>query len=239
MNSSIASRQTTKTSKSELTSEINVEEHGNHNVRKLLLCCGIASALLYVAMTIVVAMVYKGYSSFSQTVSELSAIGAPTRSLWVPMGFVFTLLITAFGRGVWLAADRNRPLRVAGGLLIAYGLVGLFWPPMHLRETLAAGGKTMTDTMHIAFTIVTGILMMLAMGFAALALGKGFRQYSIATVLVILVFGAVTGMDAPKLEANLPTPWMGVWERVNIYATMLWVIVLATLLLGRERSEPY
>jgi hypothetical protein len=41
----------------------------------------------------------------------------------------------------------------------------------------------------------------------------------------------LTGLDASRLEANLPTPWMGVWERINIYAYMLWVVVLATALL--------
>ena len=54
--------------------------------RRLLLCCGIISSLLYVAMNVFVAMQWKDYSSTSQTVSELSAIGAPTRSLWVALG---------------------------------------------------------------------------------------------------------------------------------------------------------
>ena len=48
-------------------------------VRKTLLVSGIVSSLLYVAMNIFVAMQWEGYSSASQTVSELSAIGAPTR----------------------------------------------------------------------------------------------------------------------------------------------------------------
>ena len=45
--------------------------------------CGILSSLLYVVMNVFVAMEWEGYSSASQTVSELSAIGAPRRSLWV------------------------------------------------------------------------------------------------------------------------------------------------------------
>ena len=54
--------------------------------RKSLLVCGVLSSLLYVAMTVLVAMQWEGYSSASQTISELSAIGAPTRSLWVGAG---------------------------------------------------------------------------------------------------------------------------------------------------------
>jgi len=46
--------------------------------RKILLVCGILASLLYVAMNVIGAMMYDGYSSVSQTVSELSAIGAPS-----------------------------------------------------------------------------------------------------------------------------------------------------------------
>ena len=79
--------------------------------RKALLVCGIVSSLLYLAMNVFVAMQWEGYSSASQTISELSAIGAPTRPLWVSLGIVYTLLVTAFGWGVWGATRRNRPLR--------------------------------------------------------------------------------------------------------------------------------
>src|ERR1700692_914855 len=97
-------------------------------LRKALLVCGVLSSLLYVAMTVFVAMQWEGYSSVSQTVSELSAIGAPTRPLWVPLGIAYTLLVAAFGWGVLASARRNRPLRVSGGLLVAYGVIGLAWP---------------------------------------------------------------------------------------------------------------
>src|SRR4051812_31543016 len=143
--------------------------------RKILLICGIVSSLLYVVMNVFVPTQWAGYSSASQTVSELSAIGAPTRPLWVPLGVAYTLLVAAFGWGVWVSARQNRPLRVAAGLLVAYGVIGLAWPPMHLREVVAAGGGTLTDTMHIGFAIVTVILMLLAMGFGAASFGKRFR----------------------------------------------------------------
>src|SRR3954468_21412220 len=110
--------------------------------RKLSLMCGIVSSLLYVGMNVLVPMQWDGYSSASQTVSELSAIGAPTRPLWVPLGVAYTLLVAAFGWGVGVSARQDRPVRVAAGLLVAYGVIGLAWPPMRLREVLAAGGGT-------------------------------------------------------------------------------------------------
>lgn len=213
-------------------------------MRKVLLVCGIASSLLYVGMNVFVPMLYEGYSSASQTVSELSAIGAPTRSLWVSLGIAYTLLVAAFGCGVWMSAAGSRALRVVGGLMVLYGIIGIFWPlaPMHQRAVLAAGGKTLTDTMHIVFTIGSVLLMMLAMlfgaaAFGAAAFGKRFRLYSIATIAVLVVFGVLTGMDAPRVEADLPTPWVGVWERINIGVFLLWVVVLAIALLRVERAS--
>jgi hypothetical protein len=203
-------------------------------LRKALLACGIASSLLYVAMNVFIPMRWEGYSVAGQTVSELSAIGAPTRPLWVPLGIVYTLLVTAFGWGIWTSARGNRSLRAAGAVLVVYGLLGLGWAPMHLREVLAAGGGTLSDTLHIVWSFVTVSLMMLTMGFGAAALGKRFRLYSITTIVTLLALGVRTGVDGPRIQANLPTPWVGVWERIMIGVFLLWVVVLAVTLLRRK-----
>jgi CubicO group peptidase (beta-lactamase class C family) len=202
-------------------------------LRKVLLVSGILSSLLYAAMTVIIAMQGEGYSSASQVISELSAIGAPTRWLWLLPGAVYTVLVTAFGWGVWKSADRNRSLRIVGGLIIAYGSLGILWPfaPMHLREAVAAGGSTLSDTMHVVLSSVTVFLMLLAIGCGAAALGKRFRLYSVATLVILLAFGGLTFWEAPRLAANLPTPWIGVWERINVGVFLLWVVVLATALL--------
>lgn len=208
-------------------------------VHKFLLICGIVSSLLYVALNIFIPMQWPAYNSASQTVSELSAVGAPTRQLWIWACTPYTLLMIAFSLGVWKSAGRNRPLRIAGGLMIAYGALGVIWPfaPMHLRETIAAGGATFSDTLHIALGAVTEILYLLALGFAATAFGIRFGFYSIATFIVLLIFGTLTFLDAPAIAKNQPTPLIGVWERINIGVFLLWVIVLAIVLLRKENER--
>lgn len=203
-------------------------------LRKILLLCGILSSLVYIAADITAALRYPGYIYTAQTVSELSAIGAPTRPLWMMMGILYTLLLAAFSWGVWMSAHGRRLLRVVGALLIVEAVFGLFWPPMHQRGT----EFTLTDTLHIVWTIVNGVLMLLAMGFAAAAFGKRFRIYSIATMLIMIAFGALTGVQAPGIAANLPTPWIGVWERINIAAFLIWFIVFA-LALWREPGAAF
>jgi hypothetical protein len=208
-------------------------------VRDAWLVAGVLSSLLYVAMNIVVPRQWPGYDAASQVVSELSAVGAPTRPLWVVLGIGYTLLVTAFGWGVRMAAGDDRRLRVVGILLVVYGAVGVVWPfaPMHLRASLAAGGGDLRDTMHIALGVATEVIYLLALGFAAAALGGAFRIYSLATLLGVLGFGVLSFRDAPRLSANQPTPLIGVWERINIAVFLLWVIVLALALLRRAHPR--
>jgi hypothetical protein len=197
----------------------------------LPLVCGILAAVLYVAMMQLVR--YDGYNWISQTVSELSAIGAPTRPLWFWLAWAYTALVIAFGWGVWKSAGGNRSLRVVGGLILASGLLGLVWPfaPMHQREALAAGGGTISDTFHIVLAFVTVPLFLLTVGCGAAAFGRRFRLYSIATIVIAFVAGAFTALAGPRISANLPTPWIGLWERINIGVYMIWLVVLAITLL--------
>lgn len=202
--------------------------------RKALLVCGILSSLLYVGTDVLGAMRYEGYSFTSQTISELAAIGSPVKPLVGPLFITYDVLVIAFGLGVWGAAGPKRALRVAAGLLIALGVIGfvaLPFAPMHQRKVLATGGGTLTDTMHLVLASVTVLLFLLAMGFGAAAFGKRFRLYSIGTILILLLFGVLTGFDSPRLAANLPTPWIGVYERISAYGYLLWVMVLAIALL--------
>lgn len=108
-------------------------------MHKALLICGILSSILYVAMNIFVPVFYDGYSSSSQTVSELSAIGAPTKRLWIFLGTAYAFLIIAFAFGVWKSAGQNKYLKILGNLLTAYGIISLLWlfAPMGRRQVLA------------------------------------------------------------------------------------------------------
>ena len=208
-------------------------------VRKFLLVCGILSAIVYMAANIIVPARWDAYDWMSQTVSELSAVDAPTRALWIALVIPYGILLVAFGAGVRASANQYRGLRIAGTLIILNGIIGFTWPPMHSREVLAAGGGTLTDTMHIVYTIVNALLMFGAMGFSMTAFGKRYRVYCIATVLVELAFGAVTAIQSSSMQANLPTPLMGVWERIIIVAMMTWFAVLAVAILRRTGTGSF
>lgn len=207
--------------------------HSTATMQNALLMCGILSSLWYTAINIYVPTQYNGYAISSFTVSELSAIGAPTRVLWVLLCLLYPLLFAAFGWGVLQTAKGNRQLRLVGVLIIAYCIFNFYWPPMHMR----GDEGSLTDKLHIAWAVVTNIFMWLFMIYGAVALSKQFRVYTIVSIALHIVFGVMTFTEAPNISANGPTPTIGIWERVNIGIFMLWIIVFAFALLKRAKRS--
>jgi len=210
-------------------------------VRKILLGCGIVSSVWYVVTDVIGTLRYPGYSYADQTFSELTAEGAPTRPLMVALnGIPYTLLVTALAGGIWESAGPKRAARITGAMLLGYAafgfVTGVFFP-MKTREALAAGEGTLRNAMHPVGTVVMSLFTVLAMGFGATLLGRRFRWYSIGTIVTLVVFGVLTSLQAGRITANEPTPWAGIEERIDIYATMLWVAVLAIGLLRAQKAR--
>jgi len=203
---------------------------------KILLACGVLSSFLYVGTDVLGALRYEGYRYASQAVSELMAVGAPSKPLVDPLFLIYDVLVIAFGAGVCTVARRNRALRVIGSLLIGIGVIGfvatLFFP-MNQRGTAHAG----TDTPHVVVTIALTVCILSAIAFGTTLSARWFRAYSMATLLTMVVFGAMAAADGVRLAAQEPTPWLGVTERVNIGAYLVWVVVLALSLLGVGKSK--
>jgi uncharacterized membrane protein len=112
-------------------------------------------------------------------------------------------------------------------------VTGVFFP-MDRREVLATGERTLHNAIHGPGTAVSSLFIVLAMVFGSTLLGRRFRYYSYATIVTVVVFGVLTSLQIGQMEANQPTPWMGIYERISIYAIMLWVAVLA---IGHLRAQ--
>jgi hypothetical protein len=215
-----------------------VERDGTR--RQALLGCGVIAPVVWVTLDVIGSLRYPGYSYLDQTISELSAQGAPTRNFMLAFsGTPYAVLLVAFGAGVWRTAGSRARGRATGALLIGealWGYVGGIAFPMARREVIAAGQDTLRNQMHAWYGIGMPILLALAIGFGSGLLGRRFRSFSYATIIVMLVFGALMGLQASAMTANEPTPWMGIEERVTGYAPMLWMALLALGLLQAESA---
>jgi len=193
---------------------------------KVLLVGGVLSSLLYViGIDVIAALAYPDYHNYAdQMVSELFAVGAPTRTLMVWLSIPYNFLVFVLAMGVCASAGGKRATRFTAAALVGYGAVstaGLLLFPMDVRGTV----ESPRDALHIITTIVMSMFIVAVMAFGAFAHGTRFRLYSVATIATVIVFGAWAGILARPMPG--PTPWLGLAERVNIYATMLWMALLA------------
>jgi hypothetical protein len=201
--------------------------------REKLLQCGAAATLVYAAADLIGGLMYRGYSFSSQMVSELMAVGAPSERFVDPLFLLFDGLVIAFAVGVYREGlGASRRLEIVGALLAAYGVIGLSGPTLFEMHPRGSAGLA-SDTPHIVLTAVLVLLNLTAMGFAAFALGKRFRTYSLITLLTVVVFGTLAAPSGARLAAGEPTPGFGIIERINIYASTLWIAVLSIALLRR------
>ncbi|MEK0154711.1 DUF998 domain-containing protein [Arthrobacter oryzae] len=196
--------------------------------RKALLAAGPLSSLLYVVATdVVAASQWDGYRRSEQMVSELFAVGSPGRDVLVPFTWLYTVLFTAFGVGVWNSVRGNRALRIAGGLLTGYGL----WNIMGALYPLTLGDDA-SIPMHILATNIQLALMVAAMCSVAAGFHGRMRAYSIVSLATSAVMGMVAFMAAPG-----PNLVLGIGERISIGAFLLWVAVLAVALWKRPAAD--
>jgi hypothetical protein len=209
-------------------------------VRKILLGCGIASSVLYVASDILISWWDPNYSYRDQSFSELLAPGSPTRPLVLMLlAIPYGVLVTAFGVGVWASASRRGAGRITGALLVGYAVIGAVtgvFLSAPTREVLEAGEETWRNRMHLPGTAVSVLCILLAIGLGSTLLGRRFRYFSYVTILAILTFGVLAGLQVDRVAANQPTPWLGIVERGNVYAIMLWIAVPAIGLLRAQEE---
>lgn len=186
-------------------------------IRKYLLICGILAPIFFIGTDVIAGILYQGYNFIDQSISELSAIGAPTRSLVVPLNILYNVLLIAFVLGVWISADQNRLLRVTAVMILGNVVITLIWAffPMQLGETVSI--------LNVILGAVSMIFFLLAIGFGAAAYRNWFRFYSVGILVIFLVL-TIFGLMAA-------THHIGVQERIMTYSYVLWLVVLSIVLL--------
>jgi hypothetical protein len=195
-------------------------------VRKLLLLCGMLSSLLYVVTDVMAGWRYERYSYADQNFSELLATGAPTRSFMLVMSIAYNALTFIFALGVWASHGPKHVPRITGLMIVGYAVVSMITALMFQMDVRGAA-PTPRGSLHGGMTLLMSLFILLSMVAGAFLLERWFRCYSFATIGIGIAFGVLTSLQIPQLAVGQSTPWMGLTERVNIYATMLWFAVLA------------
>lgn len=203
---------------------------GTESVQNVLLVCGILAPLLYFGMDRLAGWLLEGYDFSAQSMSELSATGAPTRPLVVGLTAVASAIMAAFGVGIWWAAGPTILQRVVATLLVGHtatGLLGIVFFPTRFGE------RPSFATANVLVMFVSVLCFVLAMVVGAVAFGGWLRVVSIAVPASYVVLAIVRSATASASSVTL----VGAQERTMAYGFLAWVMALAIgLLLSRLRT---
>jgi Protein of unknown function (DUF998) len=202
-------------------------------LQKILFSCGIVASLIYLGTDWLAGKLLKGYSFAAQSMSELSAAGSPMRSLVVSLTLVASVLMIAFGVGVWQAGGQALLPRIVGGLVIGNAVAGLiatiFFPTRF-------GERPIFGTAGVILMFLSVVFFVLAMVVGAAAFSGWLRILSIA-IPVSYILLAVIRFATATTSAGKAMSLIGAQERTMAYSFLVWVISLAIhlLLLSKVR----
>jgi hypothetical protein len=195
-----------------------------------LLVCGLAAPLLSIATDVIAIARAAGYRPMRQSISELTAIGAPTRPLVTALGLTRDGLLAAFATGVTATAGDSRVLAATGGLVAANAALDAV-ATAALPRDYASPTWSPRNTANTAVMAAGVGCFVAAMGTGAVAYRGPFRAFSAA---IPLSYGLLTALSLLLRSPDEPPSSTGAQERTMAYSYQLWVAVLAILVLGRQ-----
>lgn len=199
---------------------------GALNIHGILALAGVVGPVVLIAADIVAALSEPEYSFIRDSISSLAL---------TPMGWIQTigflaigLLVEIFTAGLFLNIRGRFGFGLSISLLACFGfgllLVGAF------RTDPVGGLRTIEGTIHWVATIAVFWLFPLAISLLALSLKndpywRGMFPYTVVAIVLalVLIIGWLVLPD--KLS------WTGLYERVLVANTVIWVEVSAVRLL--------
>ena len=195
--------------------------------------CGVLSLLSYLAMVIFSPLAYPGYDWMRMAVSELSAVGAPSRelaaqlnSLFGPCGIVSVMAVC-----VAVAGCRTGKLRLG-----VYCFAAMEWLCMVGYSCFPwvseADHLIFQNVMHLAITVLVVLLSIVSLVLIAVSARKeNLRSLGIwaGICLAAMLVGAVS-------TNALPQSIFGIFERLSTISAVVFNAVLGWYLFSGKLS---
>ncbi|MBN1624412.1 MAG: DUF998 domain-containing protein [Clostridia bacterium] len=201
-------------------------------IRKLLrlvTLSGATGAVLYTAHVVIGGLLWDGYSHVRQTVSELTATGAPNAGFLRIFTVAYGFLSVIFAVCVYAIFKHNKEHRISilGAVFLlameVFSFVGYTLFPLNQGDSMA----NFQTIMHIVVTIVVVICTVASGYLIGLGLIKISRHRRIGFfILACAVIITVSGIITPMLMAN-NLPVSGLTERINIFSLQTWIFALS------------
>jgi hypothetical protein len=199
---------------------------GPLNIYSLSALAGVVGPIVLIIANLTASFSAPGYSLIRDSISSLA---------WTPMGWLQSigflaigLLVEVFSGGLFFSIRGTRGFRLGIGLLVCFGfgllLIGAF------REDPVGGPHTIQGAIHtvtaaIVFSIFPIASLLIALSLRKDPYWKGLFPHAIATTVLAVAF--VIG----HLFLLAQLSWLGLYERVLVANTVIWVEIMAIRLL--------
>lgn len=189
--------------------------------------CGVISLLSYLAMVLFSPLAYPGYDWMSMAVSELSAVGAPSRELAAQLNSLFGPCALVSVMAVCVAIANCKIKKVRRGVyffaamewLCAVGYQCFPW-------VSEADGVCFQNVMHLLITAAVVLLSIASL----ILIGVGTARTKWKS-LGIWAFVCLFAMFAGAIGSNvLPKSLFGIAERVSTFSAVVFNAVLGMYL---------
>ncbi len=194
---------------------------------KKLTVFGTIGAVLYVLHVVLGGLLWKGYNHLMQPISDLTATGAPDKTLLSVITLLYGICSIIFIISALAYARDRIPKLARAGLIVFLAMHAVSITYGIFPEDLPGTALTFSGTMHIVVTFLIVPLTILApfligFGLRKVSAFKGFGTYSVITGVIIFIAGGTTAIFfANKL------PYFGLVERINIGTLQLWMFLLS------------
>jgi hypothetical membrane protein len=196
----------------------------------------VAGPFLFCIVLAVTQSLHPGYSPIRQSTSEL-AFG-PYGWLQTADFLFLGLMMIAFGVTLYLGIQRKRSLWIATGLFVFMGLsemlIGIFQADLAKSSPI-----TLYALIHQAAASVSAMAFPAA-AFVILPNLKADPRWKGLTTYTVIVAGVAIGLLIGRgawLLTHWLDPWWGLYERVLMANSLIWVEVMAIRLLRLYRCE--
>lgn len=204
-------------------------------IRNVLYLAGLVSPLWLAVGLLITGSLYPGYSHINQAMSVLGAVDAPTRFI-SPLinNYPLGALLILFGFGVAQRYSGVGMARASGVLIMLHGLASLATGYFSCDAGCAPQNPSTAQNLHNLAGLIMAFSLLLASAlwiFVARRQGsKGLVWFSLVCTLFAL--GCLPWMAAAVDVGR----GFGLFQRVNYFASLIWVAGLAWALLKHERS---
>lgn len=179
-------------------------------------------------------MIRSDYNFLYNTISELTTPNAPNLALISILFGIYNFSLIIFGIGAYMdnkmaESKKHEAATLMLAMIGVLGLLLLFFPQDPRNTTI-----TFQGTMHIAIAGITSLLtlisvLLIGIDFRKVKEMKSFSIYSFISFIVILVSGGAAAISVGSNSA-----YGGLFERITIFAFMLWVIIFSYLIIKKK-----